>query len=435
MPRAWHEVHKVAIRNVRDDRPVSQTLRRRLGTGDAVVLGLGAMIGAGVFAAFGPAARAAGAGLLIGLAIAAVVAYCNATSSARLAAIYPQSGGAYVYGRRRLGPFWGYLAGWAFIVGKTASCAAMALTFGAYAAPGEMRWTAVAAVAALTGLSLFGIQKSAAATRVIVAVVLLALAGVVVACFAGGTAGAGHLQPFPGGSVHGVLQAAGLLFFAFAGYARIATLGEEVRDPARTIPRAIATALAIVVLVYGAVAVAALAAVGPDALAHSPAPLRTAVEAGDLDALAPLVRIGGAVAAVGSLLALLLGVSRTTLAMSRDRHLPPVLATIANDVPRNAELAVAAAVVVLVLTTDLRGALGFSSFGVLGYYAIANASAFTLTPAEHRPPRSLPVLGGLGCAVLAVSLPLVAVLTGAGVLALGGLAYLVTRRKPAPRPG
>ena len=413
---------------------VTRPLQRRLGTGDAVVLGLGSMIGAGVFAAFGPAARAAGAGLLVGLAIAAVVAYCNATSSARLAAIYPESGGTYVYGRRRLGPFWGYLAGWAFVVGKTASCAAMALTFGAYVAPGHSRWTAAAAVLVLTALSLSGVQKAAWATRVIVAVALAALAGVVVACFAGGTAAAAHLHPFPGGSVHGVLQAAGLLFFAFAGYARIATLGEEVRDPVRTIPRAIAVALAITVGVYAVVAVAALSAVGPGALAHSAAPLRTAVEAGSLHRLVPVVQVGGAVATLGSLLALLLGVSRTTLAMARDRHLPHLLATLDRDVPRRAEIAVAAAVLVLVLTTDLRGAIGFSSFGVLGYYAIANASAFTLTPAERRPPRWLPVLGVTGCAVLAFSLPPVAVLSGAGVLALGALAYLVTARVVRPSP-
>src|SRR5262245_58617148 len=125
-------------------------LVRRLGTFDAVVIGLGAMIGAGVFAAFGPAARAAGSGLLVGLAIAGLVAYANATSSARLAAIYPESGGAYIYGRRRLGTFWGFLAGWSFVVGKLASCAAMAMTFGSYAHRELARPLAIGAVVALT---------------------------------------------------------------------------------------------------------------------------------------------------------------------------------------------------------------------------------------------------------------------------------------------
>src|SRR4051812_21492802 len=144
-------------------------LERRLGTLDAVTIGLGSMVGAGIFVALGPAAAAAGTGLLVGLAVAAVVAYCNATSSARLAALYPQSGGTYVYGRERLGPFWGYTAGWSFVVGKTASCAAMALTVGTYAWPGHARSVAVATVAALTTLGCFGVQRSVLATRVIVA--------------------------------------------------------------------------------------------------------------------------------------------------------------------------------------------------------------------------------------------------------------------------
>src|SRR5829696_7380628 len=206
-------------------------LRRRLGLGDAVVLGLGSMLGAGVFAVFGPAARAAGSGLLLALVLAGLVAYGNATSSARLAARYPASGGTYVYGRDRLGPFWGYLAGWGFVVGKIASCAAIALTFAAYAAPGLLRPVAVAAVLAATALNYRGVHRSLVATRVLVTATLATLGLVVVAGLGGGSAD--RLAPFPGAGPHGVLQAAGLLFFAFAGYARIATLGEEVGDPAR----------------------------------------------------------------------------------------------------------------------------------------------------------------------------------------------------------
>jgi APA family basic amino acid/polyamine antiporter len=400
-------------------------LTRRLGTGDAVVVGLGAMLGAGVFAALAPAARAAGSGLLIALALAGLIAYCNATSSARLAARYPESGGTYVYGRRRLGPFWGYLAGWSFVVGKTASCAAMALTFASYAAPGHTRLVGALAVAALTVLGSRGVQKSALLTRAIVAVVLIVLAAAAVGCLFGGSASVDNLRPFPGGSLHGTLQAGGLLFFAFAGYARIATLGEEVREPARTIPRAITVALAITLVVYLLVDVSALVAVGAPALASSAAPLQSAVAAGDLHWLAPAVRVGAAVAALGSLLALLLGVSRTTLAMARDRFLPSPLASIHPrfDVPARAELAVGATVIVLVLSTDLRGTIAFSSFGVLAYYAIANMSAWTLSAQERRPPRWIPVLGVVGCTTLAVSLPLAAALAGAGVLVCGAAIY------------
>ncbi|MGW7787777.1 APC family permease, partial [Streptomyces tricolor] len=327
-------------------------LRRSLGVRDAVVVGLGSMIGAGVFSALGPAARAAGSGLLPALGLAAVVAYCNAMSSARLAARYPASGGTYVYGRERLGAFWGYLAGWAFVVGKTASCAAMALTVGAYVWPGQAHAVAVAAVVALTAVNYGGIQKSAWLTRAIVAVVLAVLAAVVVGCLASGRADAGRLDIGLSAGAGGVLQAAGLLFFAFAGYARIATLGEEVRDPARTIPRAIPLALGIALAVYACVAVAVLGVLGAGPLGQASAPLADAVRAAGAPGLVPVVRAGAAVAALGSLLALILGVSRTTLAMARDGHLPGALAAVHPRfrVPHRAELAVGAVVAVLAAT-------------------------------------------------------------------------------------
>lgn len=406
-------------------------LARQLGLGDAIVVGLGSMIGAGVFTAFAPAAAAAGSGLLVGLVIAAAIAFANAMSSARLAALYPESGGTYVYATRRLGAPYGYAAGWSFIVGKTASCAAMALTVGAYVAPRVDRAIAVAAVVVLAALNYRGIRKSALLTRVIVAVTLLVLAAVIVAILQSGQTDTAVLAPFSDTSLHGVLQAAALLFFAFAGYARIATLGEEVRDPARTIPRAIAIALGIVLVVYAVVAVVLLLAVGADTLAGSPSPLRTAVDVVGANALTPVVAIGAAAAALGSLLALLLGVSRTTFAMARDGYLPRELAVVhpRYDVPANADLMISAIVVVVVISVDLRGAIGFSSFGVLLYYALANASALTLSKAERRPPRWLSVFGVIGCVVLAANLPLASVIAGLIVLAVGGLAYAVTRRR------
>ncbi|MFF3344630.1 APC family permease [Streptomyces sp. NPDC002779] len=406
-------------------------LRRTLGVGDAVVIGLGSMIGAGIFAALAPAAHAAGTGLLLGLAVAAVVAYCNATSSARLAALYPASGGTYVYGRERLGEFWGYLAGWAFVVGKTASCAAMALTVGAYVWPDQAHAVAVAAVVALTAVNYGGLQKSAWLTRAIVAVVLAVLASVVVVCLSSGKADAGRLDIGTSGGAGGVLQAAGLLFFAFAGYARIATLGEEVRDPARTIPRAIPVALGIALAVYACVAVAVLSVLGAGGLGTAEAPLADAVRAAGVPELVPVVRVGAAVAALGSLLALILGVSRTTLAMARDRHLPGALAAVHPrfQVPHRAELAVGAVVAVLAATVDVRGAIGFSSFGVLAYYAVANASAWTLGSGPSA--RVVPAVGLVGCAVLAFALPWVSVVVGAGVLAAGVLAYGVLRWRAA----
>lgn len=406
---------------------MTPSLQRRLGTPDAVVIGLGSMIGAGIFVALGPAAAAAGSGLLVGLAVAALVAYCNATSSARLAARYPESGGAYVYGRERLGAFWGYLAGWNFVVGKTASCAAMALTVGLYLWPAGAHAVAVAAVLALTAVNLRGIQKSALLSRIIVGAVLAVLGAVVVVVATSGQTDPTRIM-LTRGTPAGVLQAAGLLFFAFAGYARIATLGEEVRDPAHTIPRAVRISLAIALSVYGAVAVAALACLGPDKLASTPAPLTEIVIVSGKTGLGPAVQAGAVAAAVGSLLSLILGVSRTTLAMARDGYMPATLAAVhpKSGVPRHAELVVGVVVAAVAAVADVRGAIGFSSFAVLLYYGIANASAWTLEDGVRR--RLIPVAGLAGCLVLAFTLPCGSVAAGIAVVVVGTAVYWVARR-------
>ena len=404
-------------------------LARKLGTGDAVIVGLGAMVGAGVFSAIGPAARAAGNAIVVSLLVAGALAYCNATSSASLAALYPESGGAYVYGRRRLGDVWGFLAGWGFVVGKLASCAAMALTFGHYVAPALARPLALAAVAALTTVNYFGIRKTAAATTLIVALVLAALAVCVFGAAAGGAARWDRLWPLEPVGPRAVLQAAGLLFFAFAGYARIATLGEEVADPARTIPRAIPAALGLALVVYAAVVVSSLAAAGSGVLATSAAPLADAVRAGRFASLAVVARIGAAIGSLGVLLSLIAGVSRTMFAMAAAGDLPAALAAVhpTHQVPHRAEVAVGIGVVLLVAVLDVGTAIGFSAFTVLAYYAVANAAALTLSRDERRWPRPLAVLGLAGCIAVAASLPTSAVAGGASVL-LSGVAMFAARR-------
>ena len=411
-------------------------LSRRLGTIDAVVIGLGSMMGAGVFAAFGPAARAAGAGLLIGLAIAAAIAYCNATASAQLAAVYPTSGGTYIYGRERLGPWWGFAAGWGFLVGKTASCAAMALTIGTYALAAGPWWAqrlvAVIAVIGLTALNYRGVTKTAVLARILLACTLVALAVVVIAIAVAGV----HPSNLSGASVwssvtvYGVLQSAGLLFFAFAGYARIATMGEEVRDPTRTIPRAIIVAFGIAVVVYLVVGVAVLLAAGPERLARSAAPLAEALHAAGAAPLLPVVAVGATLASLGALLALIAGIGRTTLAMARHRDLPAWLAAVhpRYQVPHHAEIALGVVVCVLAATIDLRGAIGFSSFGVLIYYAIANASAYTQPAAQRRWPRVLNVCGLVGCLLLVATLPWQSVVVGLGVFAIGLTGRAIAQR-------
>ena len=404
-------------------------LQRTLGLSDAVVIGAGSMIGAGVFAAWSPAAQAAGTGLAIGLVVAAVIAFCNATSSAQLAAVHPESGGTYIYGRRRLGAAWGHLAGWGFVVGKTASCAAMALTVGAYLWPEQDRMVAVAAVLMITAVNLGGLNRTVAVTRVLLVVSCAALFAVVASGWSSPGAGLDRLTPIEA-DVFDILRSAGFLFFAFAGYARIATLGEEVREPERTIPRAIPLALGAVLVVYTAVAITTLAVVPAGELAATGAPLSLVVESGRLDGLGPIVRTGAGVASLGVLLNLIPGVSRTTLAMARNHELPHWFAHIhpRRSLPVRAELTIAAVVVVLIAALDLRSAIGVSGVAVLTYYAITNAAALTLPEQDRRWPRPVAVVGLLGCLLLIATLPPDVIATGLVALAVGVVARLVAGR-------
>jgi APA family basic amino acid/polyamine antiporter len=295
----------------------------------------------------------------------------------------------------------------------------MALTFGSYVAGSYAVPVAVAAVVALTVVNLLGITRTALLTRILLCVVLATLVFVAAAALVGP-----HPSPdgtAAPGSSGGVLPAAGLLFFAFAGYARIATLGEEVKDPARSIPRAILGALASAFAIYLALALLLLNHLPGGQLAATKTPLLEAVLQSQFAAGAPAVQAGAAAACLGALLALITGVGRTTLAMARERDLPRPLARIGgkHTVPYVAELTVAAVVILLLLTTDVMTVVGFSSFGVLLYYAVANASAFTLNVHPGYAPQWLNAVGFLGCLFLAFTLPAASVLTMTAVLALG----------------
>lgn len=426
------------------------TLARRLGLGDAIAIGLGSMIGAGVFAVWGPAVRTTPlAWLPLALAIAAFVAFANATSSAQLAAVHPVAGGTYAYGRAELGDWWGHAAGWCFVIGKTASCAAMAMTFAGYvwpsADPMVARAIGVAIVLALTGVNCMGVTRTALLTKVIVTIVLIVLAATLFmhsTSFIRGIEGpavpvATELTPW------GLLQSAALLFFAFAGYARIATMGEEVRDPARVIPRAIVTALGLALAVYLAVALVlgrlyrdakgVVEGHGYDLVPALPRwPLVYPAEDFHRWLLVPLA-IAAASACAGALLNLMTGIGRTTLAMAREDDMPRWLAAVhpRSRVPHRAEILLGVVVAAIVACFDLRSAIGFSSFGVLLYYAVANLAALRQSTGR-RYPRVLQVAGAALCVLLVATLPWRVLLTGVAVLAVGlALRPLIQRANQA----
>jgi basic amino acid/polyamine antiporter, APA family len=412
---------------------VSSSVQRRLGLPDAVALGLAAMLGAGVFAVWGPAAAAAGPWLPLAVLIAGVIAICNAASTSDLAVMYPESGAGYVYGRERLNPAAGRLAGVAFLTGKSASAAAAAGVFGAHVLPSQPLPTAIAAIIAATALNIAGVRWTARAAYALVGGTLAILVVVIaIGLFgSGGVEVASAATPETDtvavrGGLLGVGTAAGLVFFAFAGYARIATLGEEIRDPARTLPRAILISLGVALLTYLLVAIALLVGLGPQRLAVEPAPLVALVDTGQASAVGVLVRVGAAVAAGAALLTVLIGISRMELAMARRGELPRMLAAVSRrGTPCRADVTGGLVAVAIAVLAGPAAAIALSACSVLVYYAVINLAALRLAGAQRQWPGWTAWLGLVGCIVLAVLLPVAQVAITAGALAIGWTAVTV----------
>ncbi|MDR0788551.1 MAG: APC family permease [Gemmatimonadota bacterium] len=408
-------------------------LRRDLGLMDAVGVGFGAIVGAGIFVVSGVAAGVAGPAFLIGLIIAAAAAGCNALSSAQLAAEYPNAGGAYEYGYRTLNPWAGFAAGWMFLTSKIAAAGTVALGLAGYVDALFPRFPprviAVLAILLFTFLNYRGIRRSARANLLIVVFsvgALLLFAGFGVPSFR-----MENLRPFAPGGFRGVLEGAALLFFAFTGYARIATLAEEVTEPERIIPRAIGITIVGVIVLYlvvSLVAVGAIGAGGSSGMASSSAPLYLAAEAAGGRRLAALVAAGGIAAMLGVILSQLLGLSRVVFAMARREDLPAFLSHIhpLTRVPDRAILLVGGLAAV---TTAIGTPLGITStaaFAILLYYTIANLAALRMPRAAKRYPDVVPAAGLVGCVVLAFSLSAATILAGITMLAVGIL-YRVGR--------
>lgn len=377
---------------------------------DAVFIGLAAMLGAGVFVVFGPAASYAGAALPLAILIAAIVAYLNAGSVAQLAKAVTRSGGGYSYARVYISKNFSFLAGSAFLVGKIGSSAAIALTVATYLTPDHVVLTAIGAVVVMTAINLAGINRTALGSKVLATITIAFLLTLVIAGFAL-PAAAAQLET---GSPIGILSAAALFFFAFAGYARVATLGGEVQNSDRNVARAIWISFAIVLAIYLTLSLILTEKLGSN-LAFTVTPLA------DLAAKTFLggefVWIFAALAGLGSLLALLAGMSRTAAEMALDLELPkPFAKKLSNNAPVVAELTIAGLVIVLVSSGGILLSLGISSFAVLLYYAITNFAAFRQPSADTTRPKALNLLGLALCLLLALSVPIEGLVAGAGLL-------------------
>ena len=397
-----------------------QSLERRLGVVGSMAIGIAAMLGAGVFFVWKPAFDLAGEWLLLSLGIAALVATLNGLVTTQLAINHPVSGGIYSFGRHYRGPLVGFMAGWFFLTGKTGSAAAIALIAATYLVPDYAGVVAAALIAVFTGIVIAGIRATATVSLLIAAVVLSGL----VALSTPAIAERGidlTMSTTPG---LGVLTAAGLMFFAFAGYARMATLGEEVKDPRRTLPRAIVGALVVVLALYALVALAVIPRFADLGAPEAPLTvLTTGLAPGVLTALAVL-------ACAGSLLAILAGLSRTGLQMARHRDIPGALSRISPRTggPLVAEVSVGLVAIVLVLLTDPLWLVGLSSTGVLAYYAIGHYSALAQPATERFLPAVVPVSGLVLCVVLVATLPPLSLLAGL-VWATAGIVWFVIARR------
>ncbi|HUG97805.1 MAG TPA: amino acid permease [Gammaproteobacteria bacterium] len=404
-------------------RSAPPALRRELGLLDAVGIGFGAIVGAGIFVVTGVAAGIAGPAFLIALLIAGVAATANALSSAQLAAEYPHAGGTYEYGYRVLHPWAGFAAGWMFLASKIAAAGTVALGLAGYLdalLPGlPPRGVAAGAILAFTMLNYVGVKRS---SRANLAIVLVSIGALLLFVIAGaGTFDADRLRPFAPAGVRGTLEASALLFFAYTGYARIATLAEEVREPKRVIPRAIVLTIAGAVLLYAAVAVVAVGALGADGMAAAAAPLHAAALAFPHAGVAPLVALGGVAAMLGVILSQLLGLSRMAFAMARRGDLPRVLEQIhpRYHVPGRAVVLVGAIAAIVAATGTLRGVASAASFTILVYYGIANVAALRMPREAKLYADAVPAVGLVCCTVLAMSLTPSVVLTGTAVLVVG----------------
>lgn len=423
---------------------IHHELHRNVGLWGATMMGLGSILGTGVFVSIGVATGATGPSVVFAIILAALVATCNALSSAQLAASHPVSGGTYEYGYRYLHPALGFTAGWMFLCAKTASAATAALGFAGYFLhllgfrTVSIIPIAVAIVVLLTLIALSGIKRSNKTNIVIVCVTLLSLSAFIVFGFPMVLQTGGYnLRPFfpniTGGGLGNFLYATALMFVAYTGYGRIATLGEEVKEPESVIPKAIILTLVVSAALYILVAVTAIGSVGSIELASvtesRATPLETAANAMNFPGLAKFIALGACTAMLGVLLNLILGLSRVVLAMGRQHDLPDIFAFVSSKgrTPVAAVIGIGIIIASLVLLGSVETTWSFSAFTVLVYYSITNLAALYLPEEQRMYPRYIAVTGLVTCSFLAFWVPLAIWLAGLFLIFLGLIWHLFHR--------
>jgi basic amino acid/polyamine antiporter, APA family len=428
----YQSITVLPFQDLMENKEANRELLRALRLKDAVAIGLGAIIGAGIFVVTGVAAGISGPAFLVGLIIAGTVATFNGISSAQLAAVYPQSGGTYEYGYRLLNPTLGFSAGWMFLLSKLSAAGVVAMGFGSYfyqllpvVSPIIL---SIMAIVILTAANYFGIKKTGMLNMVIVAITLLSLLYLV---FSGiPEIRMENFQPFAPFGISGIAESSALLFFAFTGYARIATLAEEVVEPEKTIPRAVIITILSAIVLYAAVSVVAIGVIGSEGMAGSISPLQEVAAALHAPAILTIITIGAATAMLGVLLSQILGISRMMFAMGRKKDLMPVLQSVHKQysVPHVGIILTGSIILILTLFGSFDFILRAASFTILLYYSITNIAALRQPVHQQLYGKVVPVLGLIGCVLMAFSLPIMVIFSGFGLLLVGfGARWLIRR--------
>ena len=382
----------------------SRTLTKK----NSLYLGLSSMIGAGLFYNLAPTSNISSYSSILGLLLAGTLAFANASSSAQLATLYPQTGGTYLYANRVLGKLAGNVAGIVFILGKTVSCIAIALTLGNYISPIYGKEIGIGLSVLVFVIGYKGITKTAALAKWFVLIVVAILAFFCIAILL--TPSTNFAIPIlEGFNISNLFLSAAIWFFAFTGYSRLATYGEEIKNPEKIIPSSILTGLGVTVLIYLIVNWFALAIVGPGVIANSNTPLLVAMDVSILSDFSFLVVFASSIATASVFLALLPAISRIYVAMSRDGIFPKIFSKIhkINNSAYISELFVLLTVVIGIYTINITNAIKLSAFFILIYYSLTNLSVINLKKDERLYSVLIAYYGLIVCLVLGFSLVLI----------------------------
>ena len=417
---------------MQSDAPGNSHLKREIGLFGATALGIGAIIGSGIFIVTGIVAGIAGPAMILSVLIAGVIAIFSAMSVAELGAYLPEEGGTYAYAQKLISPFAGFTAGWIWIFSNIFVGAAVSLGFAHYfvtlfpVIPVKVIAGAICLIFII--INYLGLKDSVIFNNILVTIKVLILLFFVI--FGLGFFRPGNFTPFaPEGSM-GILSGAALIFFAYTGFARVTIMAEEVKNPEKTIPRSIYLALGISTAIYLLVSMIAIGLAGAPALAHSGSPLADAIGTAGNPGAVLVISIGAMIATASVLLTTIMGISRIVFSMARSQDLPPLFERIHPrfSTPHYAIVITGACMIAALLLADLALVVAVSTFAMLLYYLIANIAAVRLPRERRMYPRWVPITGALSCIGLIAFLSPDSWILGCIGLLIGGI-WFVFRRK------